>query len=94
MLTLRLPRVLAGLLSGAALAIAGAIMQAVTNNPLASPGLLGINAGAAFAVVMAIDPDRRQLERHTCLVCVRRRGAGGGRRLFGRLGRSRPAQRR
>jgi iron complex transport system permease protein len=39
---------------GAALAVAGAIMQAVTNNPLASPGLLGINAGAAFAVVMAI----------------------------------------
>lgn len=52
--TLRLPRVLAGLLAGSALAVAGAIMQAVTNNPLASPGLLGINAGAAFAVVMAI----------------------------------------
>ena len=54
MLTLRLPRVLAGLLSGAALASAGAIMQAITNNPLASPGLLGINAGAAFAVVLAV----------------------------------------
>lgn len=52
--TLRLPRVLAGLLAGGALAVAGAIMQAVTNNPLASPGLLGVNAGAAFAVVMAI----------------------------------------
>lgn len=51
--TLRLPRVLAGLLAGSALAVAGAIMQAVTNNPLASPSLLGINAGAAFAVVMA-----------------------------------------
>lgn len=51
--TLRLPRVLAGLLAGSALAVAGAIMQAVTGNPLASPGLLGINAGAAFAVVMA-----------------------------------------
>ncbi len=50
---LRLPRVLAGLLTGSALAVAGAIMQAVTNNPLASPGLLGINSGAAFAVVMA-----------------------------------------
>lgn len=50
----RLPRVLAGLLVGAQLAVAGAIMQAVTANPLASPGLLGINAGAAFAVALAI----------------------------------------
>lgn len=50
----RLPRVVIGMLVGAALASAGAIMQAVTNNPLASPGLLGINAGAAFAVVLAI----------------------------------------
>lgn len=52
--TVRLPRVLAALGSGAALAVAGALMQAVTNNPLASPGLLGINAGAAFAVVLAL----------------------------------------
>jgi iron complex transport system permease protein len=50
----RLPRVLAGLLVGAALGVAGAIMQAATNNPLASPDLLGITSGAAFAVVMAI----------------------------------------
>lgn len=50
----RLPQVLAGILVGAALAVAGAIMQAVTNNPLASPGLLGVNAGAAFAVVIGI----------------------------------------
>ena len=53
-LDVRLPRVLAGLVVGAQLAVAGAIMQAVTGNPLASPGLLGINAGAAFAVVLAI----------------------------------------
>lgn len=52
--TVRLPRVLAGLLAGGSLAVAGAIMQAVTNNPLASPGILGINAGAAFAVVLAV----------------------------------------
>ncbi|MGE7470298.1 FecCD family ABC transporter permease [Bosea sp. NPDC003192] len=52
--SIRLPRMLAGLLAGAGLAVAGAIMQAVTSNPLASPGLLGINAGAAFAVVVAI----------------------------------------
>lgn len=50
----RMPRVLAGLIVGAALAVAGAIMQAATNNPLASPDILGVNAGAAFAVVMAI----------------------------------------
>lgn len=49
----RAPRVLAGLCAGAALAVAGAILQAVTGNPLASPGLLGLNAGAAFAVVLA-----------------------------------------
>lgn len=49
--TIRLPRVIAALLAGSALAVSGAIMQAVTNNPLASPDLLGINAGAAFAVV-------------------------------------------
>ncbi|MFV0474007.1 MAG: FecCD family ABC transporter permease [Pikeienuella sp.] len=52
-LTVRLPRLLAGLLAGSALAVAGAIMQAVTANPLASPGLLGVNAGAAFAVVVS-----------------------------------------
>lgn len=51
---LRLPRVLGALLSGAALAVAGAIMQALTRNPLAEPGLLGVNAGAAFAVVVAL----------------------------------------
>lgn len=52
--TIRLPRVIAALLAGSALSVSGAIMQAVTNNPLASPGLLGINAGAAFAVVFVI----------------------------------------
>lgn len=52
--TVRLPRIATALLVGAALAVAGAIMQAVTANPLASPGILGINAGAAFAVVTAL----------------------------------------
>ncbi|MBN9672216.1 FecCD family ABC transporter permease [Roseibium aggregatum] len=52
--TVRLPRILAAILAGASLAVAGALMQAVTNNPLASPGLLGVNAGAAFAVVLAL----------------------------------------
>lgn len=52
--TVRLPRVLAGLLTGAALATAGSMLQAVTRNPLADPGLLGVNAGAAFAVVLLV----------------------------------------
>ncbi len=47
---LRLPRTLLGLLAGMALGVAGAVMQAVTRNPLADPGLLGINAGASAAV--------------------------------------------
>ncbi|MBP5105905.1 FecCD family ABC transporter permease [Pseudomonas protegens] len=48
---LRLPRTLIALLAGLALGVAGAVMQAVTRNPLAEPGLLGINAGAAVAVI-------------------------------------------
>ena len=52
--TVRLPRVLAGAVVGAALAVAGAIMQGLTRNPLASPSILGVNAGASFAVVLAV----------------------------------------
>lgn len=52
--TVRLPRVLASALVGAGLAVAGAIMQGLTRNPLADSGILGINAGAAFAVVMTV----------------------------------------
>ncbi len=51
---LRLPRTALALLAGAALGIAGALMQAVTRNPLAEPGLLGINAGAAVAVLLGV----------------------------------------
>ncbi|MGK5556034.1 FecCD family ABC transporter permease [Actinomadura kijaniata] len=51
---MRLPRTLLGLLAGAALGVAGAVMQTLTRNPLADPGILGINAGAAAAVVTAI----------------------------------------
>ncbi|MDG4797782.1 iron chelate uptake ABC transporter family permease subunit [Micromonospora sp. WMMD1082] len=50
---LRLPRTLLGLLAGTALGVAGAAMQALTRNPLADPGLLGINAGAAAAIATA-----------------------------------------
>ncbi len=53
-LELRWPRTLLGLLVGAALGAAGVVLQAATRNPLAEPGLLGVSAGAAFAVVLAI----------------------------------------
>lgn len=48
----RLPRTLAGILAGGALGLAGALMQTLTRNPLADPGLLGVNAGASFAIVL------------------------------------------
>ncbi|HBZ4241359.1 Fe(3+)-siderophore ABC transporter permease [Klebsiella aerogenes] len=48
----RLPRTLAGLLAGCALGFAGALMQTLTRNPLADPGLLGVNSGASFAIVL------------------------------------------
>ncbi|MDX2547209.1 FecCD family ABC transporter permease [Streptomyces sp. WI04-05B] len=50
----RVSRTLLGLLAGAALGLSGAVLQALTRNPLADPGLLGINAGASAAVVTAI----------------------------------------
>jgi iron complex transport system permease protein len=52
--TVRLPRALIASAVGASLAIAGVLMQTLTKNPLASPGIFGINAGAGFAVVVAI----------------------------------------
>lgn len=52
--TLRLPRSFIAILVGAALAVAGTLMQGLTRNPLAEPGILGINAGAALAAVIAV----------------------------------------
>lgn len=52
--TLRLPRTLVACLVGIALAISGAIMQGITRNPLADPGIIGINAGASLAAVSLI----------------------------------------
>ena len=51
---LRVPRTLVAILAGLALGMAGAIMQAVTRNPLAEPGLLGINAGAGVGVIIGV----------------------------------------
>ncbi|WP_055497418.1 iron ABC transporter permease [Streptomyces albus] len=50
----RVPRVLAALLAGAALALAGTLVQAVTRNPLAEPGLLGVSGGAALGAVLVV----------------------------------------
>lgn len=51
---LRVPRTLLGIVVGAALGLSGALMQALTRNPLADPGLLGVNSGAAAAMVTAV----------------------------------------
>ncbi|MFN6534897.1 MAG: FecCD family ABC transporter permease [Nostoc sp. EkiNYC01] len=51
--TVRLPRSLVAILVGSALAVSGALMQGLTRNPLADPGILGIESGAAVAVVVA-----------------------------------------
>lgn len=50
----RVPRTVIGLVAGAALGAAGALMQGVTRNPIADPGLLGLNSGASLAVIVAI----------------------------------------
>lgn len=52
--TIRLPRAIIAALVGAALAVAGTVMQAVFRNPLADPGIIGVSAGAATAAVLAI----------------------------------------
>ncbi|MFT4265119.1 MAG: iron ABC transporter permease [Nocardioides sp.] len=51
---LRVPRTVVATVVGAALALAGSVLQSLTRNPLADPGILGINAGAALAVVLAV----------------------------------------
>ncbi|MGK9052541.1 FecCD family ABC transporter permease [Neorhizobium petrolearium] len=50
----RIPRTLLAVLAGAGLGLAGALMQGVTRNPLADPGILGVNMGASLAVVVAV----------------------------------------
>ncbi|HTC38457.1 MAG TPA: iron chelate uptake ABC transporter family permease subunit, partial [Steroidobacteraceae bacterium] len=51
---LRLPRAILALEVGGALGVAGAVLQGVTRNPLAEPGLLGVSAGAALGAVIAV----------------------------------------
>lgn len=51
---IRAPRVVVGLLAGAALAISGAVMQGIFSNSLADPGIIGVSGGASFGAVLAI----------------------------------------
>lgn len=52
--TLRVPRTIIGVMAGIAFGVAGALIQAITRNPLADPGILGVNAGAGFAVTLGV----------------------------------------
>ena len=52
--TVRIPRTVLAVVAGAALGLSGAIMQGVTRNPLADPGILGVNMGASLAVVLGV----------------------------------------
>jgi len=52
--SVRIPRTFLALLAGASLGLAGAVMQGVTRNPLADPGILGVNMGASLAVVIGV----------------------------------------
>ena len=51
---LRIPRTVLGLLAGASFGVAGALIQALTRNPLADPGILGVNVGAGLAVTVGV----------------------------------------
>lgn len=53
-LQLRLPRVLAALLAGVGLSVSGVLLQSVTGNPLASPNIIGVNAGAGFSTILLL----------------------------------------
>jgi iron complex transport system permease protein len=80
----RLPRAVADVLVGASLAVAGAIMQSITRNPLASPGIMGLNTGASFVAVIAlvIWPASSRAELMTLSIL----GAAGGAMLVFGLG--------
>lgn len=52
--TLRVPRTVVGIAAGVAFGVSGALIQAITRNPLADPGILGVNAGAGFAIVVGV----------------------------------------
>ncbi|HAN4969209.1 TPA: vitamin B12 ABC transporter permease BtuC [Escherichia coli] len=67
---IRLPRTLAVLLVGAALAISGAVMQALFENPLAEPGLLGVSIGAGVGLIAAVLLGQGQLPNWALGLCA------------------------
>ncbi|EFO1833237.1 vitamin B12 ABC transporter permease BtuC [Escherichia coli] len=67
---IRLPRTLAVLLVGAALAISGAVMQALFENPLAEPGLLGVSNGAGVGLIAAVLLGQGQLPNWALGLCA------------------------
>lgn len=67
---IRLPRTLAVLLVGAALAISGAVMQALFENPLAEPGLLGVSNGAGVGLIVAVLLGQGQLPNWALGLCA------------------------
>lgn len=75
---IRFPRIVLGLLVGASLAVAGAVMQALFSNPLAEPGVIGVSSGAAVGasimIVVAPNffcPGSGCRQRHLCPDCLR-----------------------
>jgi iron complex transport system permease protein len=82
LLTARLPRALAALLVGAFLAIAGAIMQGITRNYLASPSIMGVNDGSALVITlcMVLAPG---LSGHMMIICSMAGSAVGAGIVFG-----------
>jgi len=76
--SLRLPRTAADIIAGVCLAVAGAVMQGYTRNPLADSGLMGVNAGAAFAMAVTLAFFPGQLQTITLLVSFLGAGLGAG----------------
>jgi iron complex transport system permease protein len=86
--TTRMPRALIGALVGGSLAVAGALMQAITRNPLASPSIFGVNAGAAFAIVLAVVFfNVTNLTQYTWIAFFGAAISAGGVYLLGSIGR-------
>ncbi|WP_091173611.1 iron ABC transporter permease [Paenibacillus sp. 1_12] len=86
--TTRMPRALIAALVGGSLAVAGALMQAITRNPLASPSIFGVNAGAAFAIVLAVVFfNVTNLTQYTWIAFFGAAVSAGGVYLLGSIGR-------
>jgi iron complex transport system permease protein len=75
---LRIPRTIADIIVGVSLALAGAIMQGATRNPLADSGLMGVNSGAAFAIALAFAFIPGSSHTQMLLVCFAGAGLGAG----------------